>query len=192
MIKNFVLRIVGVTLCLPPILLEPILFFVRKRGSEPWNKGFVGNIIQAYRRYNAYSWLCRIVAILHRPHITMQYLKILATKEVASPMAYYRKVYIDDLIPQHDIYENTKYHQDRVQSYKENKQVSSTFGPIVVLNSKVHDGHHRLAAMKAAGVKTAFVHDYTLLENINFDDEPEVINPSKDDLIVQFPAAKGR
>ena len=161
MIKNLGLRVLGVLLCLIPILLEPVLFFVRQRDNKPWNKGLIGNIIQAYRRYNTYSWLIRIVAILHNPNVTLQYLRILSTKEKAALVPIAREVLIESLIPQHDIYTKTKFHQDRIKAYKENKQVSSDFGPIVVLNSKVQDGHHRLSAMKEAGVKTAWVYDWT-------------------------------
>lgn len=156
-IKNLLLIILGITLCIIPITLSPVLYFLKNESNRPWNDGLIKNTLRAYLRYNAVSWIRRMISICKNPKLTVQYINILLTKKKYD---YSATVFVSvkDLIPQHDVQTDHWHHRSRVFFYQMGmaNQVTS-FSPIIVSkrNGKLYieDGHHRIAAMKEAGIE---------------------------------------
>lgn len=149
-LRNWALRMLGWFLCLPAILLGPVAKLTLCDVSRPWVDGLWVNTWRAYKKYNAGSWLRRMISIYKNPDLTTQYLKILLTKKqvkligevLADPVA---------LRPLHDIQTDHGHHRERVKEGRLGKVPSSQFGPIILVGEDVHDGNHRVGALQEAG-----------------------------------------
>jgi hypothetical protein len=147
--KNWALRLIGWSLCLPAIALGPIAKFTTCDTTRPWVDGLFINTWRAYKKYNTKSWIRRMIGIYHNPKLTKQYWAILTTKKNVQPAGIVlTSVY--DLNRLHDIQTTHEHHRSRVQEAKKGKVPSSQFGQIVVVGQDVHDGNHRIGALQEA------------------------------------------
>lgn len=158
--KNLIRIIVGFFLVFPAIVYS--LLFPKYKGDVQkitWTNGLIKNVITAYRRYDTKSWIRRFLSILKNPLLVDQYINILLTKK---QVRYLGKLTVNpfDLVPSHDVCVDHNHHRKRVEDYKNNLIVKS-FSPIIVVDMKINDGHHRIAAMKEVGLKEVEVHYYT-------------------------------
>lgn len=128
--------------------------------DTPWASGLILNVLKAASKYNTKSWLMRCKGIWHNPSLTLQYIKILSNKspELIGPIKAWRSV--DSLAPSHDVDTASAYHRKRVADLKAGIEPHSQFGNIVVVNHVIHDGHHRVAAYKEAGMRYIEVQQY--------------------------------
>lgn len=152
-VKNIILAIIGVFLCIPAILLGPVAKLLPINSDRPWVDGLLINTLRAYKKYNTISWIRRIISICQKPSLTLEYLSLLVNKQSIYNSPVKSVVDVNYLYASHWVETSHKHHRDRVESYKLGKNVTSQFGPIILVGNQVHDGNHRLAAMKEAGVK---------------------------------------
>lgn len=156
MIYNILRIVIGLVLLMPALLIS--FFIGGQENNQPWCDGLIKNTLRAYKRYTARSWLRRIAYLFKNPRVVDQYLKILINKQEIEYVGEVA-VYLDYLIPSHDTQTTHKHHRARVEQYKQNKQVNS-FSPIIVVDNFIHDGHHRVEAMREAGIAIAMVSKY--------------------------------
>lgn len=147
------LIITGWLLCVPAIIFGPAAKLLPLNTDRPWIDGLLINTLRAYKKYNTQAWIRRMKSIAKHPQITLQYLKILTNKEQKQPIGQV-ELRVAELVQFHDVQTDHQHHRLRVLDYKYGKQPASDFGSIVVVGNTVHDGNHRLAAAREAGVKT--------------------------------------
>lgn len=144
----------GVALILPAIVIGWVFKWIPNKYFDnmppTWTNGLVLNTIIAYRRYSMASWVRRLVLVFIYPSISFQYIKILQTKQSVQG-GESRLVRINDLIPQHETQTSHPHHRHRVEQARLGKVLDS-FSPIIVVDNTIHDGHHRIAAYKEAGL----------------------------------------
>lgn len=155
---NLLLRIAGILLIVPAILISPL---VPKPGQErPWSMGLFRNIWHAYGKYDARSWLRRLVSAMKDPAIVLQYWDILTSKYDVE----YVGSYLMDprrLRPMHNVQTDHPHHRQRVREYAAGLTPISSYGDIIVVDGYIHDGHHRVAALNEAGARQVLVDYYT-------------------------------
>jgi len=127
--------------------------------SSPWVRGLFGNILLAAKRYGPKRLLFRLKFIRKNPELALQYFKILSTK---ADVIYAGDVWIrvKDLVPQHDVFTDSDHHRERVKAAKEGRRLTSDGGPIITVDYKIHDGHHRVAALEEASMEWVLVKKY--------------------------------
>jgi hypothetical protein len=152
----------GTFLCLLAIIFQPIAKLTSVDTSRPWVDGLVINVWRAYAKYNTISWITRIIGIFKNPDMTRQYLKILSNKEKISQCET-NIVEVEKLIQCHDVQTNHSHHRERVCKLLSGEQIESQFGPIVIVNNIIHDGNHRVAALREANIKTIQVQQWKSL-----------------------------
>jgi hypothetical protein len=166
--KKLGLIIFGIFLCLMPILLYPVILvarqFIPSKKTSPWNEGLILNTLHAWLRYDITSWLRRIISICKNPNLTLQYLRILLNKYEILPQIFTVEMPIELLVPQHSIETSHEHHRKRVEAYKNGNfdcESLHSYSPIIVVSIEglylIQDGHHRIAAMKEAGLTTVTV-----------------------------------
>lgn len=147
---KILLVLIGWLLCVPAILLGPIVKLFPITIDRPWVDGLLLNTLRAYKKYNTRSWIRRMIGIVHNPRITLQYLSILCNKEQVEAIGS-KQVYVNVLCRLHDVQTTHKHHKDRVEQARKGNVPDSIFGKIIVVGNKVHDGNHRIEALKEAG-----------------------------------------
>lgn len=157
---NSLLIVTGWLLCLPAIILGPVAKLLPINTNRPWIDGLLINTLRAYKKYNAQSWIRRMKSISKNPQITLQYLKILTNKENRQPHGQ-TELRVAELVQFHDVQTDHFHHRLRVLDYKRGKQPASDFGAIVVVGNTVHDGNHRLAAAREAGIETLIAYKWS-------------------------------
>jgi hypothetical protein len=146
------LMVLGVALIVPAILFSPIVKLLPIDVKRPWVDGLLINTLRAYKKYNTRSWLRRLAGIFIKPETTLEYLNILLNKQEVRYVGE-SLVKVDDLQPSHFVQTDHQHHRDRVWSIKDGGQVISEFGDMLAVDNVIHDGNHRLAAYKEAGVE---------------------------------------
>lgn len=119
--------------------------------SAPYGFGFIKNLMYACSRLSYADIRRRAFFILKNPPLAIQYLMILFTEKKMRFMGE-MMVPIDSLIPSHDVSTNHKHHRMRVEMALCGLVLGGA-NEIVVLDGKIQDGHHRVAAYREAGVK---------------------------------------
>jgi len=163
--KNILYIIVGTVIILMAAFFS--LFLYKKNiKQKPWVNGFIRNLFYSYQKYHYKSWLRRLVLLFKYPETLVKYIKILSNKQEIIGRCDYL-VNPTTLMPQHDIVEDEHFKQ-RVEDYKDDKEVGSDFGDILVVEGTIHDGHHRVAAAIQANIKWIVVsHYFTKKQGIN-------------------------
>ena len=156
-INNVVLRIVGILLIVPAIILS--YFVPEPKVEQPWVRGLFKNIWHAYGKYDSRSWVRRLVFAMKNPEIVGQYWGILANKQEVEYVGYIH-MGVKALTPMHDVQTDHQHHRRRVAMYRQGHQPASKYGDVVVVDGFIHDGHHRIAALKEAGVSSVLVKYY--------------------------------
>lgn len=154
-IVDWSLRLFGWLLCSVAIILGPLAkMFPGKKGKHrPWIDGLAANCWRAYSKYNATSWMRRMVGIYYNPAVSLHYLNILMTKKNAKTSQVWSARRVDELILSHDVRTDHDHHRRRVSALRRGETVTSAFGPVIVVDNIVHDGNHRVAAYKEVGIK---------------------------------------
>lgn len=144
------LVLTGWLLCIPAILLGPLVKFFMIDTDRPWVDGVVTNTIRAYAKYDTKSWIRRMISIYKNPDLTLQYLRILFNKqevEIVGDMVFETHI----LENMHSVQTDHEHHRKRVAEARTSTKPHSKYGGIIVVDKTVHDGNHRLAAAKEAG-----------------------------------------
>lgn len=155
LVVNPLLILIGVALVVPAFLASLLIGNNPKVATKTWNNGLFGNVLVAYKRYDYKSWARRMVSVYKNPKIVLQYLDILFQKYEVEYVGK-KIVQLSSLEFSHDIQTDHQHHRERVKKYLQGEIVES-FSPIIVLDNKIQDGHHRVAAMQEAGIQTAEV-----------------------------------
>jgi hypothetical protein len=101
----------------------------------------------------------RFIFIIRHPDLAAQYTRILFTKKTVHYLSY-KTVKVDDLVPQHDVLTDHQHHRQRVADLKNGLLISGN-SSIVVVDDVIFDGHHRVAALKEAGINYVRAEVYT-------------------------------
>lgn len=147
--RKWILRLVGWLLCVPAILLGPVARLTRSDVSRPWVDGLLHNTWRAYKKYDAGSWLRRMAGIYHNPDLTLQYWAILTTRKNVR-LAGEEEARVGTLRPAHDIQTTHAHHRLRVARARRGEVPTSDYGRIIVVGDVVHDGNHRVGALREA------------------------------------------
>lgn len=117
--------------------------------SAPYNMGFGKNLLYACHRLSYKDLWRRWGFISANPVLAFQYAKILFRKSKAT---YHGRqlVRTKELIPSHDVSTQHQHHRDRVMAARAGAKLTSANG-VVVLDGRIEDGHHRVAAYLEAG-----------------------------------------
>ena len=152
--KKILLIIFGTLMCALVIFLKPIVYFIPilADNTKPWTFGMFLNLLYSAKRYSLHSLFRRIISITKNPNLTLQYLRILLVKNTNISQPTLCQVNINNLVFQHDVQTDHAHHLQRIEEAKQNKVLTS-FSPIIVVDDKIHDGHHRVDAYKKAGIK---------------------------------------
>lgn len=159
---HILLILLGWTMCAPAILLGPLARRTIDASTlqRPWVDGVFKNLWRAYAKYDTTSWYTRMQGIYHNPKLTLQYIKVLWNKQNVSNVVSQSFAKVEDLVASHDVTTHHEHHRNRVLLARSHGYLDSKFGPIIVVGNRVHDGNHRLAAYKEAGVKYIQVHRF--------------------------------
>lgn len=139
--------LIGWLLCVPAILLGPLAKLTPVNTNRPWVDGLLVNIWRAYKKYDAKSWVRRMIGIYHNPNITKQYLRILSNRQNVQFIGE-RELNVELINNFHDVQTDHDHHRYRVLALRAGGKLTSDYGPMVVVGNIVHDGNHRLAALK--------------------------------------------
>lgn len=145
------LIVIGWVLCIPAIILGPIARLLPIDTKRPWVDGLLINTLRAYKKYDTTSWVRRMKSIYKEPQLTIQYLRLLRRKMEVEFDGYYLFP-VGLLSAGHSVQTDHEHHRKRVEDLRRGKTVISNYGSPIVVGSLVHDGNHRLAACREAGV----------------------------------------
>lgn len=160
MIKNAALILFGWFMCVTTIILGWLLPRLAESYDTPWSDGLILNVLKAAKKYSTKSWLMRMKGIWRNPRLTLQYLEILGNQQLLRRGPYFLYRRVRDLTPSHDVDTTTDFHRKRVDLAKKGIEVGSEFGDVIVVGDQIHDGHHRVAAHKEAGLEYIKVKQY--------------------------------
>lgn len=114
----------------------------------PYTFGFLENLRIAVARYTTRDLLQRMVFIVKKPTLALQYFRVL-NREVNVFHCYETSVRVGDLIASHDVLVDHEHHRMRVAiaEFDPYHVAKRAAGPIIVVNRHIMDGHHRVAAI---------------------------------------------
>lgn len=165
LILSPILILLGILLTIPAIVLGPLVKLLPIDVNRPWTDGVFLNTLRAYKKYDTLNWLRRLILVFKKPQVMIDYLTLLTNRQHVTCVSV-RTRRIETLIAGHLVQTDHDHHRARVAAYVMNEKVESKYGQMVAVDSVVHDGNHRLAAMQEAGIETCEVIQYLDTSNM--------------------------